>query len=226
MHYVYALKHALCTPAHTHTHMYTYITFLLIPALCTTLYTGQAQFYSCPPLTGDTAGICVQECTDDSNCSDSKRCCSNGCGMTCQTPVAIPYVVLTEAASCPPTNEVPCVKRIGGSCRDPAYPCGDGWMCCDNDCTSAACMRVSELQPCLKARSIVRGNATTPLLGAYSPRCDADGRFRELQCLERYCWCVDNVTGRPLSDMVAYDDLGKLKCAGECACVRVHLLRV
>ncbi|KAL1021841.1 hypothetical protein UPYG_G00018750 [Umbra pygmaea] len=32
------------------------------------------------------AAACVEECEEDGECSAQKKCCSNGCGHTCQTP--------------------------------------------------------------------------------------------------------------------------------------------
>ena len=41
---------------------------------------------SCPSSIG-LIGICLQGCMDDSSCSGNLKCCSNGCGRTCQVPV-------------------------------------------------------------------------------------------------------------------------------------------
>ncbi|KAG7254688.1 hypothetical protein CRUP_003291 [Coryphaenoides rupestris] len=32
------------------------------------------------------AAACVESCEEDAECSAVKKCCSNGCGHTCQTP--------------------------------------------------------------------------------------------------------------------------------------------
>jgi len=40
----------------------------------------------CPVLPTGTAGLCEQECKDDSKCDGRKKCCYNGCGKTCQDP--------------------------------------------------------------------------------------------------------------------------------------------
>ncbi|XP_046882826.1 anosmin-1b isoform X1 [Hypomesus transpacificus] len=42
----------------------------------------------CPPPQRATgfAAACVESCSSDRHCSSSKKCCSNGCGHTCQTP--------------------------------------------------------------------------------------------------------------------------------------------
>ena len=38
----------------------------------------------CPALRDDEAGICVEECEGDQDCRREEKCCSNGCGHTCQ----------------------------------------------------------------------------------------------------------------------------------------------
>uniref|UniRef100_A0AAY4BC44 Uncharacterized protein n=1 Tax=Denticeps clupeoides TaxID=299321 RepID=A0AAY4BC44_9TELE len=42
----------------------------------------------CPPpqRASGFAAACVESCSDDQECSGSKKCCPNGCGHTCQTP--------------------------------------------------------------------------------------------------------------------------------------------
>nr|XP_023970041.1 papilin-like [Chrysemys picta bellii] len=37
----------------------------------------------CPKPTG---GLCILGCNDDDDCAGAEKCCSNGCGRTCQTP--------------------------------------------------------------------------------------------------------------------------------------------
>jgi WAP-type (Whey Acidic Protein) 'four-disulfide core' len=46
--------------------------------------TGQKPGF-CPPPTG--AGICVELCESDDSCPGAQKCCSNGCGHTCQNPI-------------------------------------------------------------------------------------------------------------------------------------------
>ncbi|KAF7235786.1 WAP four-disulfide core domain protein 18, partial [Varanus komodoensis] len=40
---------------------------------------------ACPRPTG--AGLCVESCSADDACPGDQKCCSNGCGHTCQTPL-------------------------------------------------------------------------------------------------------------------------------------------
>ncbi|XP_035677725.1 collagen alpha-1(XII) chain-like [Branchiostoma floridae] len=39
----------------------------------------------CPDVTGQV-GICMEMCSNDSDCRAGQLCCSNGCGHTCQDP--------------------------------------------------------------------------------------------------------------------------------------------
>ena len=41
---------------------------------------------SCPVATPGTPGSCIQQCHNDDHCRGTLKCCSNGCGMTCQAP--------------------------------------------------------------------------------------------------------------------------------------------
>ncbi|XP_053408353.1 WAP four-disulfide core domain protein 3-like, partial [Mercenaria mercenaria] len=40
----------------------------------------------CPRRTG--VGICVSLCTGDSSCPGDQKCCSNGCGHRCMSPIS------------------------------------------------------------------------------------------------------------------------------------------
>ena len=53
---------------------------------------------SCPVATG--FGICVEMCNGDASCPDNQKCCSNGCGHTCQAP-ALGERVCCEAMTAP-----------------------------------------------------------------------------------------------------------------------------
>lgn len=54
-------------------------------------HTAGREFYSCPPLQDDMVGICSEECSDDTDCQNSEKCCSNGCGHVCTRAVRIPH---------------------------------------------------------------------------------------------------------------------------------------
>ena len=38
-------------------------------------------------MTDDAMGACVEMCSDDGDCHDEDKCCSNGCGHACQRAV-------------------------------------------------------------------------------------------------------------------------------------------
>lgn len=38
------------------------------------------------PSTDGKIGICIEGCSDDSDCKGFQKCCSNGCGHVCLTP--------------------------------------------------------------------------------------------------------------------------------------------
>ena len=50
----------------------------------------QLHIEICPLLQREKdGGICIEECSNDDDCSEGKMCCSNGCGHQC----TIPYTV-------------------------------------------------------------------------------------------------------------------------------------
>ena len=40
----------------------------------------------CPDLPTGVLGTCVEMCSSDAGCDPGLKCCSNGCGHTCQKP--------------------------------------------------------------------------------------------------------------------------------------------
>lgn len=97
-------------------------------------------------------------------------------------------------------NRKCCSNNCGHTCRNPVTipyipppPLGDG-----------SCQDILDRQ-----------DQSPPMLGAYVPQCDDDGRFQSLQChSDGFCWCVNPYTGRPTSDLTSQDDLDGLNCSG------------
>ena len=52
----------------------------------------------------------------------------------------------------------------------------------------------------------------------FQPECTDDGRFARKQCFGGYCWCVDVVSGQPVSDGVEEGEADDLQCTG---CMRI-----
>ena len=44
----------------------------------------------CPAVDSDTVGLCAELCTDDGDCTEDQKCCSNGCGHACVDAVRLP----------------------------------------------------------------------------------------------------------------------------------------
>uniref|UniRef100_A0A8C4PMJ9 WAP domain-containing protein n=1 Tax=Equus asinus asinus TaxID=83772 RepID=A0A8C4PMJ9_EQUAS len=42
---------------------------------------------TCPGLPPETIGPCVELCSRDESCPGKQKCCSHGCGHSCQTAV-------------------------------------------------------------------------------------------------------------------------------------------
>jgi len=45
-----------------------------------------AKLGQCPAIKPGTIGLCVEQCSSDEDCNGNLKCCSNGCGHTCQEP--------------------------------------------------------------------------------------------------------------------------------------------
>ncbi|XP_048258469.1 prestalk protein-like isoform X2 [Haliotis rufescens] len=128
---------------------------------------------SCPSTDG-AFGICVESCSNDGSCPGSQKCCSNGCGHTCQSPVSRDpcrnhkcgfnqvcrlQVVNCIRAPCPPIATcVPVEKE--GSCpsTDGAFgicvescsndgSCPGSQKCCSNGC-GHTCQNPVSRDPC------------------------------------------------------------------------------
>ncbi|XP_035304030.1 WAP four-disulfide core domain protein 18-like [Cricetulus griseus] len=48
---------------------------------------GLQKSGACPKLPPDTFGTCVERCSGDGSCPGEMKCCSNGCGHVCKSPV-------------------------------------------------------------------------------------------------------------------------------------------
>ncbi|XP_071097116.1 uncharacterized protein [Haliotis cracherodii] len=60
----------------------------------------------CPPRNSTMMGTCVEYCSSDASCPGAEKCCSNGCGHSCQQPIHRPSENVTMK---------PCVPLVGYS---------------------------------------------------------------------------------------------------------------
>ena len=89
---------------------------------------------TCPP--PPPGGTCEERCSSDANCPGVQKCCSHGCGHSCQDPVQ------QQHGTCPsPTlspRECATIVLLSPPCRGD-NECGGGQKCCFNGCRST-CM--------------------------------------------------------------------------------------
>uniref|UniRef100_A0A3B4B1V8 WAP domain-containing protein n=1 Tax=Periophthalmus magnuspinnatus TaxID=409849 RepID=A0A3B4B1V8_9GOBI len=71
-------------------------------------------------------GECVKNCTFDEDCKGEDKCCSNGCGHTCQRPV-----IKSKPGSCPDTSPFFTTCKI--ECADDSQ-CLRNLKCCFSNC--------------------------------------------------------------------------------------------
>lgn len=72
--------------------------------------TGAPHAGQCPLLGSGSVGICVEACSGDNSCAMDEKCCSNGCGRTCQKAVTFPPPVPPRCVC-----GEPCRMASGGS---------------------------------------------------------------------------------------------------------------
>ncbi|KAM9596624.1 WAP four-disulfide core domain protein 18-like [Trichechus inunguis] len=76
--------------------------------------TGRGRPGVCPEVPKNVFGICVEECSGDESCPRGKKCCSNGCGHVCTSPVT--RVSINQSRVVRGGRQVPselCSKRNG-----------------------------------------------------------------------------------------------------------------
>ncbi|XP_045168888.2 papilin-like [Mercenaria mercenaria] len=98
--------------------------FILIIPLSKGHDMGNPKPGTCPDAAG-MIGICVEMCSSDSNCTGYLKCCSNGCGHTCQIPL-------------PDCSTVSCVKPDCDVSHTPFRKC---CPVCGPDCSLVRCAR-------------------------------------------------------------------------------------
>ena len=102
-----------------------------------------------------------------------------------------------NTAVCKSSPNAKCVANFCGGCNAEFYV-GSKKVSCVNG-------------PCHVERSqLLSRNSGKFLLGQYAPKCDAVGKYLEMQCHEGFCWCVDPETGNKLSEKS--DTRGPVSC--------------
>ena len=167
----------------------------------------------CPFLNESIGGICVQSCTTDNDCSGDQLCCSNGCGMTCTDPVAVPYYNIPPV--CPQTDlldQFGVCAITNQSCSNNSQ-CRDSELCCRSRCGKTCQRAVRSSTPCYTVNHQILPTRRPP--GMYVPACTNDGLFSPIQCRAStgFCWCVNVRTGQPTTSY--YPRGVRPQCSGE-----------
>lgn len=57
---------------------------------------------TCPRVPEGMFGTCAERCAGDGSCPPGQKCCSNGCGKSCQVPVSIAELLTGRLSPCWP----------------------------------------------------------------------------------------------------------------------------
>lgn len=71
---------------------------------------------TCPGVPEGMVGTCAESCIGDRSCPPGQKCCSNGCGKSCQVPVSIGELLtgrLVPAVLCQPRRDSSCPSARG-----------------------------------------------------------------------------------------------------------------
>ncbi|OWF49718.1 Boophilin-H2 [Mizuhopecten yessoensis] len=139
----------------------------------------------CPTLPTGAIGTCVEACSDDTGCSGIQKCCSNGCGHTCQTPV-----FPVKPGVCPtvsPTTAGTCVEACS---NDTACP--RNTKCCSNGCGHTCQNPEYKHSPCGKDRPLQAKNGTTLYCGKGGQTCPSESDCK-IGAADEYAVCCPSV---------------------------------
>ncbi|XP_060079100.1 fibrillin-2-like [Ylistrum balloti] len=135
--------------------------------LCCPIRLSPVKRGQCPPLTNGTIGICLEQCSDDTECSGNRKCCSNGCGHTCQNPVSP-----VKRGQCPPlTNGTIgiCLEQ----CSDDTE-CSGNRKCCSNGCGHTCQNPDNGYELCGKDKPLEYKNGTALYCSRGGQQCPRD----------------------------------------------------
>ncbi|KAK3605897.1 hypothetical protein CHS0354_017800 [Potamilus streckersoni] len=117
--FLFAVNGSAISPITSHKNRYVTSQKICFSSTCTVEKRGY-----CPPLQNDMFGTCDERCFDDFSCTGRQKCCSNGCGHSCQDPVdsicpegSMPQSSLTGPAMCDRLGDVRCDANSGYTCN-------------------------------------------------------------------------------------------------------------
>jgi hypothetical protein len=136
---------------------------------------------TCVPL----SQVCdlVTDCQDG---ADVRNCSKSFQNAYYLTPEDLPM-------ECPPVADAlgVCVTE----CNNGHDTCDENEICCENVCGHTCSQGIPTSPLCPNIHDL-KG------IPEFRPSCEADGNFTDVQCLGDYCWCVDVISGQPVTEGV------------------------
>ncbi|XP_033641761.1 prestalk protein-like isoform X2 [Asterias rubens] len=159
----------------------------------------------CPSVDEDTVGICIESCQHDGNCTETQKCCTNGCGHQCVQAVLPEQDEGTKMGDCPIPD-----RDVIGLCLEECSvdrDCSGDLKCCSNGC-GHQCIEAVQERPVIHA-------GDCPLIddgvfGVCSESCHHDGNCTETQK------CCSNGCGHSCMEVVQPVVCAEIMCAIYC----------
>ena len=94
--------------------------------------------------------------------------------------------------------------------------CVNGQLCCSTGSLGCGfnCLSGVPLTPLCPGVRGIREAASVPTTDVFLPSCEEDGSFSTIQCYNSYCWCVDVLSGQPLTEGSEDNTLDCPQCTG------------
>ncbi|CAI4227197.1 unnamed protein product [Auanema sp. JU1783] len=147
---------------------------------------------TCPRLHDAQPGSCHRSCIIDDQCAADEKCCSNGCGLSCQSAEFDTSVVsVVHIGECLPVRSLGafCAQRSKESeCKTDA-DCDQLLKCCSDGC-SFKCVAPYITTQCIHTR-LSGFNLKEHNPQAMVAECDSAGDFITIQSHYGLKWCVD-----------------------------------
>ncbi|KAL3870490.1 hypothetical protein ACJMK2_038545 [Sinanodonta woodiana] len=117
--FLFALNGSVISPVQRHTNRYVTYQKICLTSTCSVEKGGY-----CPPLQNGMSSTCDERCFDDFSCTGTQKCCSNGCGHSCQDPIdstcpegSMMQSSLTGLVMCDRLGDVRCDATSGYKCN-------------------------------------------------------------------------------------------------------------
>uniref|UniRef100_A0A7E4UXH3 WAP domain-containing protein n=1 Tax=Panagrellus redivivus TaxID=6233 RepID=A0A7E4UXH3_PANRE len=142
---------------------------------------------------------CQVHCKQDDDCHSLERCCLTGaCSLTCVPAVPEPAQSPASKVSGSRIGECPVVEDLGlatcgasrvDNCRDDE-DCPSVQKCCYDGCAKT-CQNSEISTECFHAVVAAESLKSAKSSSIFTPTCNSDGEFDQVQRFRGLSWCVD-----------------------------------